>query len=201
MGPIQWSLITRAPCKSHHRDSQRWDCNNKCTHWLWYRLQGFSLPVKPRQCQLRVCADEPPGQKYTRWFFIIIDTRTGEQRHVCFPLETLEQHISHGRMVRYKSYSSAAVRKPATTSLREHINRFFFFLAQDGLAAFKVVVFFCASDTQWLSWQKCCSSSYTFWFQKFKILQLVKQFTSFHGTVGLITVLSGANHWRLSWAS
>jgi len=58
---------------------------------------------------------------------------------VCFPLEKQEQHISHGRMVRYKSYSSPAMCKPASISLRSAYQQVSF-LTEDVLAAFKVVV-------------------------------------------------------------
>jgi hypothetical protein len=135
MDPIQWSSITRVPYQSHHRDSQRWVSDNKCTDWLWYRLRGFSLPVRPRQCQLRDCADETPGQKiHPPGFFIIIHTRTGS-KDTCVFQSTLAMvvwlDIIH------------TVLPPCVNLLRyhfvQHINRFLF-LAEDGLAAFKVVV-------------------------------------------------------------
>jgi hypothetical protein len=123
------------------------------------------------------------------------------QRHVYFPVETQERHISHGRMGRYKSYSFPAMCKPASLSLRSAYQQVF--IAEGGRTAFKVVVSSVPLTPSGMTDSNAVLSLTRF--DKvtvpFRILKFVSQFTVFYVTLSLITVLTRVNHWRLSWAS
>ena len=101
-------------------------------HTKIYKKNLGSVSWDPAQTNLP--GKNTPAGFYNYW------QQNWEQRHVRFPLETQKHDISHGRMARYKSYSSPAVCKPTSTSLRSTYQQVLFFLAEDGLEASKVIV-------------------------------------------------------------